>query len=81
MPISQLTYDRKIILEKEVEDLGKKLNDLRNTPIQQIWKNELQELMEAWTTHKDIIEQDYQDDKNGIVSEKQVKKRAPRKAK
>ena len=82
MPISQLTYDRKIILEKEVEDVGKKLNDLRNTPIQQIWKRELEELLEAWLNHKKIIEQDYLDDKNGIVSDnKQKKQRAPRKAK
>jgi DNA topoisomerase-2 len=79
MPISQLTYDRKIILEKEVQEVGKKLNELRNTPIQKIWKNELEELLEAWIDHKNIIEQDYLDDKNGIVSDKKQKKKIVRK--
>lgn len=79
MPISQLTYDRKIILEKEVQEVGKKLNELRNTAIQKIWKNELEELLEAWIDHKNIIEQDYLDDKNGIVSDKKQKKRVVRK--
>lgn len=77
MPISQLTYDRKIILEKEVEDVSKKLNDLRNTPIQDIWKRELEELLEAWLQHKDTIEQDYINDKNGITTQTKAKRKAP----
>jgi len=81
MPISQLTYDRKIILEKEVEEVAKKLNDLKNTSIEKIWKNELLELLEAWLNHKDKIEQDYANDKNGIVTENKPKKRVVRKAK
>jgi len=76
MPISQLTYDRKIILEKEVNELSNKLNDLRNTSLDRIWKNELQELLEAWKVHKDHIEADYQNDKNGIVTKQ--KKRTSR---
>jgi DNA topoisomerase-2 len=79
MPISQLTYDRKIILEKEVEELGKKLNDLKNTPVEQIWKRELVELMESWYKHKESVLTDYVNDKNGIVAVKQKKK--PTKAK
>ncbi len=79
MPISQLTYDRKIILEKEVEDVGKKLNDLRNTGINQIWKQELEELLNAWTNHRALIEEDYMNDKNGIVAENKPKKRVIRK--
>ena len=67
MPISQLTYDRKIILEKEVDDLNKKLNEIRNTSIEQIWKRELNELMVAWKKHREDIEMDYTNDKNGIV--------------
>lgn len=67
MPISQLTYDRKIILEKEVDDLNKKLNEIRNTSIEQIWKRELNELMVAWKKHREDIEMDYENDKNGIV--------------
>ena len=81
MPISQLTYDKKIILEKEVEDVAKKLNDLKNTSIEKIWKSELLELLEAWNNHKERIEEDYLNDKNGIVSDKKPKKRAVRKAK
>lgn len=74
MPISQLTYDRKIILEKEVEELGKKLNDLKNTSVEQIWKRELVELMESWYKHKESVLTDYVNDKNGIVAVKQKKK-------
>jgi DNA topoisomerase-2 len=81
MPISQLTYDRKIILEKEVADLANKINELKNTSIEQIWKKELNELMDAWMMHKSTVEQDYLDDKNGIVSTKKPQKRAARKTK
>jgi DNA topoisomerase-2 len=81
MPISQLTYDRKIILEKEVADLTNKLNDLRNTAIEDIWKKELQELLQAWNNHKNTIIEDYQNDKNGIVSSSKAKKRIIRKVK
>lgn len=81
MPISQLTYDRKIILEKEVTELAKKLDELKKTSIEQIWKKELEELQEAWINHKDTIEMDYNNDKNGIVTESKPKKRAVRKTK
>jgi DNA topoisomerase-2 len=81
MPISQLTYDRKIILEKEVAELAKKLDELKKTSIEQIWKKELQELQEAWINHKDTIERDYDNDKNGIVTESKPKKRVVRKTK
>ena len=81
MPISQLTYDRKIILEKEVAELSKKLNELKNTSVDQIWKKELEELLEAWTNHKDSIETDYDNDKKGIVTENKPKKRIVRKLK
>lgn len=73
MPISQLTYDRKIILEKEVEEIGKKLEDLRNTPIETIWKTELGELLIAWEKHKEMIETDYANDKDGVVMPKKGK--------
>ena len=76
MPISQLTYDRKIILEKEVEDLAQKINNLKNTSIEKIWKEELLELLEAWNNHKERIEEDYQNDKNGIVSDNKPKRKA-----
>lgn len=83
MPISQLTYERKIILEKEVDELSKKLNDLRNTSLDKIWKDELLELLDAWKSHKEFILQDYENDKNGIVTQKKkaVKKAKPAAAK
>ena len=68
MPISQLTYDRKLVLEKEVEELNNKLNNLKNTNIEDIWLTELMELEEAWKEHKDTVELDYENDKNGIVN-------------
>ncbi len=48
MPISQLTLDRKIILEKEVEDLKNKLDKLKQTNIEKIWLNELVILQNKW---------------------------------
>jgi len=81
MPISQLTYERKIILEKEVEEMSKKLNDLRNTSIEKIWRGELEDLMEAWERFRTETELDYENDKKGIVSEKQKKKKTIKKTK
>jgi DNA topoisomerase-2 len=80
MPISQLTYDRKIILEKEVAELAKKLDDLKSTSIEQIWKTELEQLLEAWHNHKNEIETDYINDKNGIVTQAKPKRKAPARA-
>jgi DNA topoisomerase-2 len=74
MPISQLTYDRKIILEKEVNDLFAKLNELKSICINNIWKSELEELLVAYKNHKDIILTEYLNDKNGIVAAKEKKK-------
>ena len=64
MPISQLTLDRKIILEKEVNDLKNILDKLKNTNIQDIWFNELNTLLSKWCEHKQFIENDYLNDKN-----------------
>jgi DNA topoisomerase-2 len=74
MPISQLTYDRKIILEKEVEELNNKLNNLKNTNIEDLWLADLNELQEAWEEHKKEIEQDYENDRNGVVTTKTKKR-------
>jgi DNA topoisomerase-2 len=64
MPISQLTLDRKIILEKEVDDIKNILDKLKNTNIQDIWFNELNTLLSKWCEHKQFIENDYLNDKN-----------------
>jgi len=67
MPISQLTMDRKIILEKEVEELKNKLDKLKKTPIQNIWIDELNELNDKWIEHKNNIETNLLNDKNNII--------------
>jgi DNA topoisomerase-2 len=81
MPISQLTYDRKVILEKEVDDLTNKLNHLKNTSIEDLWLNDLNELEKAWVEHRDITLKEYDNDKKGIVESKAKKPRAPRASK
>jgi DNA topoisomerase-2 len=78
MPISQLTYDRKIILEKEVKDLESNLENIRKTSIENIWRKELLELMEMWKKHRETIEQDYTNDRNGILF---TKKKSSKKTK
>ncbi len=75
MPISQLTLDRKIILEKEVLDLKNKLDILKATYIQNIWINELELLSKKWEEHKICIEDDYISDNNNIKITSQSKKK------
>lgn len=80
MPMSQLTYEKKNQLEKEVEDLRTKIEALKNKSIQQIWLDELNELMTEWLNHKTLIQEDYENDKNGMVATTgKVKKTAAKK--
>ena len=74
MPISQLTMDRKNILEKEVNELKNKLDILKKTNIQNIWLSELEELNIKWLDHKNKIENDYINDNNNIAT-KSIKKK------
>jgi DNA topoisomerase-2 len=74
MPISQLTYDRKIILEKEVNELNNNLNNLRNSKIEEIWMTDLLALENAWNEHRDFILKDYDNDRKGIIEPKPQKK-------
>ena len=74
MPISQLTYDRKIILEKEVDELNNNLKNLRNSRIEDIWMSDLTALENAWNEHRDLIIKDYDNDCKGIVEPKAQKK-------
>jgi hypothetical protein len=75
LPISQLTYDRKIILEKEYNELDEKLRNLKNTNIEDLWLNDLIELEKEWNEHKDNILKEYENDRLGIVDSKVVKKK------
>lgn len=76
MPISQLTFDRKIILEKEVDELSKNLANLRNNRIEDLWMTDLTELETAWNEHRATILKDYYNDRKGIVEPKAGKKKA-----
>ena len=76
MPISQLTFDRKIILEKEVNDLSTNLNNLRNNRIEDLWMTDLVELENAWNEHKELILKEYDNDRKGIIEPKAGKKKA-----
>jgi DNA topoisomerase-2 len=76
MPISQLTYDRKIILEREYNELDEKLKNLKNTNIEDLWLNDLLELEKEWGEHRDNILKEYENDRLGIVDSKVVKKKA-----
>ena len=75
MPISQLTYDRKIILEKEHNELEAKLKALKDTNIEDLWLSDLDELEKAWIAHRDIITTEYENDLKGIVETKASKKK------
>ena len=76
MPIYHLTYEKKSLLEKEVSDLEDKLKNLKETSIQQIWRDELNALLVAWKEHRDAIELEYKHDKEGIVEKIDKKKKA-----
>ena len=75
LPISQLTYDRKVILEKELAVLEDKLKTLKDTNIEDLWLNELGELEKAWILNKEDIITDYENDLKGIVESKVAKKK------
>jgi DNA topoisomerase-2 len=76
MPISQLTYDRKVILEKEYNELDEKLRNLKNTNIEDLWLNDLNELEKEWDEHRNNVLKEYENDRLGIVDTKVVKKKA-----
>lgn len=75
MPISQLTYDRKVILEKEYNEIEAKLNKLRETNIEDLWLADLNDLEKAWVEHRDAIIIEYDNDLKGIVESKVAKKK------
>jgi DNA topoisomerase-2 len=76
MPISQLTYDRKIILEKEVDELSTNLKNLRNNRIEDLWMADLTALEDAWNEHREATLKDYDNDRKGIIEPKATKKKA-----
>jgi DNA topoisomerase-2 len=79
MPISQLTYDRKIILEKEVEELNTNLKNLRDSRIEDLWMSDLTELESAWEEHRDNVLKEYDNDRKGIIEPKKAAKKKAKK--
>jgi DNA topoisomerase-2 len=79
MPISQLTYDRKIILEKEVDVLNTNLKNLRDSRIEDLWMSDLVELESAWEEHRDIVLKEYDNDRKGIIEPKKAPKKKAKK--
>lgn len=75
MPISQLTYDRKVILEKEHNELEAKLKALKDTNIEDLWLSDLDELEKAWIAHRDMTTTEYENDLKGIVETKAAKEK------
>jgi hypothetical protein len=66
--------------KKEVEKLEIKINELKEMSIIKIWENELQELLIEWNNHKEMIEEDYNNDLKGeVVKTKSTKKVAQKK--
>ena len=72
MPISQLTLEKKLTLEKQAEDLKNKIEELNKLSISNIWKKELEELLKEWLENKLTIENDYLNDSE---NKKEVQKR------
>jgi DNA topoisomerase-2 len=79
MPISQLTYDRKIILEKEVDALNTNLKNLRDSRIEDLWMSDLVELENAWEEHRDNVLKEYDNDRKGIIEPKKAAKKKAKK--
>ena len=79
MPISQLTYDRKVILEKEYNELNERLKNLKNTNIEDLWLSDLDALEKEWIIHRDIILKEYENDRLGIVDSKVANKKKAKK--
>jgi DNA topoisomerase-2 len=79
MPISQLTYDRKIILENEFNIIDSKIKTLRDTNIETLWLEDLNELEKGWVLHRDNTLKDYDNDLKGIVEPKNLKKKVAKK--
>uniref|UniRef100_A0A6C0CT18 DNA topoisomerase (ATP-hydrolyzing) n=1 Tax=viral metagenome TaxID=1070528 RepID=A0A6C0CT18_9ZZZZ len=62
MPIRQLTFEKKQELEKEAQRLDMMIKELKTKTIQQIWKEELEDLESIWETYRKEMEYQYEND-------------------
>jgi DNA topoisomerase-2 len=73
MSISQLTTEKKELLEKEVNKLKNEIEMLKNKSLIEIWKEELLNLKEGWQKHSNEILEDYENDLKGEIKGKKGK--------
>ena len=63
MHMDQVTEEKKAKLEKEAADLFVAIEHLKNKSIQDIWKEELEVLNEAWRQYRMDVDREYEDDR------------------
>ena len=63
MHMDQVTQEKKAKLEKEAADLFAAIEHLKNKSIQNIWKEELEVLNEAWRQYRMDVDREYEDDR------------------
>jgi serine phosphatase RsbU (regulator of sigma subunit) len=76
MPINQLTYEKKLALEKEAEKLKMLIRDLKAKAVYTIWNEELQEFSKEWESFKTNMDNYYDQDDGGVASAPTIKRRA-----
>ena len=76
MPINQLTYEKKLALEKEAEKLKMLIRDLKAKAVYSIWNEELQEFSKEWESFKTNMDNYYDQDDGGVASAPTIKRRA-----
>lgn len=78
MPIYQLTYERKIALEKEADNLFTTIQALRAKTVSQIWREDLARFEEAWDAHSAQVLAEMESDRTGRpMPGNGTRKRAP----
>lgn len=80
MPMKQLTMEKKQALEKEAKDLEMAIQVLRETPIQRIWRQELDELSNDWEHYRKTRENDMIHDVKDAPGPSKAKKPAVKRA-
>ena len=73
MPIRQLTFEKKQELEKQAQQLDMMIKELKAKTIQQIWKEELEDLGNTWEMYRKEMEYQYEHD--APVKEIKLKKK------
>ena len=75
MPIHQLTYEKKLALEKEAEKLKMMIKELRAKAIYAIWAEELEEFSQEWERFREHMEEQYELEESGASATPTKKRR------